>query len=81
MIRLEFLVALLAMSVGVLATRHPEINAVLRELHSGRERISAASSSAITTVLAEIGPQFEHTTGHTLTVVSGPPNDFAEPVP
>jgi len=39
--------------------------------------INIWTARAITTVLAEIGHQFEGATGHTLTVVSGLPTDFA----
>ena len=38
--------------------------------------IKVWTSRAIATVLAEIGPQFERATGHTLTVRSGLPTDF-----
>jgi molybdate transport system substrate-binding protein len=38
--------------------------------------IKVWTARAIATVLAEIGPQFEHTTGHNLNVYSGLPADF-----
>ena len=38
--------------------------------------IKVWTARAIATVLAEIGPRFERTTGHTLTISSGLPTDF-----
>ena len=38
--------------------------------------IKVWTARAIATVLAEIGPQFERTTGHNLNVYSGLPADF-----
>jgi ABC-type molybdate transport system substrate-binding protein len=38
--------------------------------------IKVWTARAIATVLAEIGPQFEHATGHNLNVYSGLPADF-----
>ena len=38
--------------------------------------IQVWTARAIATVLAEIGPQFERTTGHNLNVYSGLPADF-----
>jgi len=39
--------------------------------------IKVWTARALATVLAEIGPQFERTTGHNLNVYSGLPTDFA----
>lgn len=44
---------------------------------AGAEEIRVWTSRAIATVLAEIGPRFERTTGHRLQVHSGLPTDFA----